>query len=206
MKRWLCLVPAVCVIELALLSIDASGDASNQDDGALQSAEPGERPHPPSFQQPPPGRAPMRSVIQQTVEPSAALAAAPSAAYPATSQDEPASRSEQLESLFARERLDAGWTARARGEFESKLARHIPAGSRVRSIECRQSMCRIESAHGDPLTYQQFLESAFRDPSTQLWTAGGFAMATTDYDEAGNRVAVAYLAREGEALSVLPTD
>ena len=112
----------------------------------------------------------------------------------------------RLESAFEGEKPDAHWTAAVSVLFSNRVLPHLGAGSKMLSIECRKSMCRLMSAHADPESYQSFVRTAFRDQTTQLWNGSGFAMATPDRDPDGRRIAVAYLAREGDALPDIGVD
>jgi hypothetical protein len=113
---------------------------------------------------------------------------------------EPAEVRARLDTVFERERTDPSWRAQAVTTAQTKLAEILPASSKIRSIECRTSMCRFETAHQDPESYRQFLTSAFQDPATKLWNGGGFSTPLADHDEGGRVVTVAFLAREGQSL------
>jgi hypothetical protein len=106
----------------------------------------------------------------------------------------------QLDHAFQDEAVDETWTVQAAATARTRMAAVLPETSRLRSIECRASMCRLETAHKDPESYGKFLVGAFHDPATRLWNAGGFSTPLADRDEEGRVVTVAFLAREGEAL------
>ncbi|MGK3984788.1 hypothetical protein WME99_17210 [Sorangium sp. So ce136] len=116
---------------------------------------------------------------------------------------EPAVIRERLDERFARERRDPAWTVDAQRTAESRVAGAIPETSEVRSIECRASMCRIETTHQDLNQYQQFVHRAFMNPETHLWNGGFFATLLGEPAD-GRVTTVAYLAREGEALPSIP--
>lgn len=113
---------------------------------------------------------------------------------------EPADVRARLDKLFVTESADPAWGAQASATAQTRLAEILPQSSRLRSIECRASMCRFETAHQDPESYRQFLTSAFQDPATKLWNGGGFSTPLSDHDEGGRVVTVAFLAREGQSL------
>jgi len=116
---------------------------------------------------------------------------------------EPAVIRERLDDQFARERPDPAWAPDAQRTAEARIVGAISKTSEVRSIECRASMCRIETAHQDLDHYQQYVHRAFMDPETHLWNGGFFATLLGEPTE--SRVTtVAYLARDGEALPSMP--
>lgn len=105
---------------------------------------------------------------------------------------------DRLEGTFAKQRPDAQ-SDEARRTAETRLAAILPATSKLQSLECRTSMCRIETVHEDPESYQQFVKGAFLDPETKLWNAGFFSTPLTNPVD-GKLVIVSYLARDGEEL------
>jgi hypothetical protein len=116
---------------------------------------------------------------------------------------EPAMIRERLDDYFARERPDPVWAPDAQRTAEARIVGAIPKTSEVRSIECRASMCRIETVHQDLDHYQQYVHRAFMDPETHLWNGGFFATLLGEPTE-GRVTTVAYLARDGEALPSMP--
>jgi hypothetical protein len=111
---------------------------------------------------------------------------------------EPAEARDQLESAFLEEGTDPGWARQAERTVQEKLRGSMPDASAVRSIECRSSICRIETAHQDPGAYGQFVDSVFKSPETQIWNSSSFSTPLRS-DDRGGMVIVSYLAREGEA-------
>ncbi|WP_437669358.1 hypothetical protein [Sorangium sp. So ce131] len=107
--------------------------------------------------------------------------------------------SERLQDVFAGEGIDAQWTAAARETARDKLSAALPDSSSLRSLECRSSMCRIETEHADLEQFQRFVQGAFMDPQKKPWNGGFFAMPVSDPSD-GKVVVVSYLAREGEPL------
>lgn len=106
----------------------------------------------------------------------------------------------RLDQIFQRESIDRVWMSQALTTARAKLTQILPASSKLRAIECRDSMCRFETAHQEPESYRQFLISAFQDPATKLWNGGGFSTPLPDRDADGRVVTVAYLARDGQSL------
>jgi hypothetical protein len=104
----------------------------------------------------------------------------------------------RLEGAFLREDSDAQWIAKVKGPAAAKLRELLPAGSGMRAIECRTSLCRIETIHRDFETFVHFAEAAFTDPSRRLWNGASTSVPLTDNPADG--IFVTYLAREGEPL------
>jgi hypothetical protein len=105
---------------------------------------------------------------------------------------------DHLDGVFDHEKEDRTWTASTTAR--AKISALLPATSELRSIECRTSMCRIETAHHDPESYQRFVRTAFMDPETRLWNGGAFSKVLPGQDGQGTVITVAYLAREGQGL------
>jgi hypothetical protein len=116
---------------------------------------------------------------------------------------EPSMIGARLEEHVAQERHDPAWSTDAQRTAGARLVGTIPETSELRSIECRASMCRIETVHQDIDHYQPFVYRAFMNQETHLWNGGFFA--TLLGDPAKDKVTtVAYLARDGEALPSIP--
>jgi hypothetical protein len=132
------------------------------------------------------------------------LSADASAAEPAqprswTSQD----LLDHYDVAFATENVDSEWAARARGIAEERLNADLPPGSSVRSIDCRTSMCRIESSHADRDSYTQFARQSFQDPGTSIWNCGSFSTIVNDDSQPGSPImVVSYVSRDGTNLSM----
>jgi hypothetical protein len=95
-------------------------------------------------------------------------------------------------------------TERARTEVWSKLVRALPTGSVVRSFECRELMCRLETSHVDLVHYKTFMVTAFQNPLTRIWRTEVTSMPLGD-DETpsiGPQM-VSFIAREGHSLPSL---
>jgi hypothetical protein len=106
---------------------------------------------------------------------------------------------DRLEAAFVAERSSSDWTREAQSTAQRKLAAMPSLSSSVRSVECRSSMCRIETVHQDAKSYRQFVETAFLNPETKLWNGGFFATLAGDHQD-GSLAVVSYLARDGEGL------
>ncbi|WP_437512649.1 hypothetical protein [Sorangium sp. So ce1099] len=109
--------------------------------------------------------------------------------------------SARIQDVFTQQGTDAQWTARASQTAREKLSSALPDRSSLRTVECRSSMCRIETEHDDMAQMQQFMQEAFMDPQKRPWNGGFFAMPVSDPDT-GKVVVVSYLAREDEELPI----
>jgi hypothetical protein len=85
--------------------------------------------------------------------------------------------------------------------LESGMRAALPIGSSVRSVECRGSLCRVETAHPGVDEFRDFVQRAFQDLSR---VSNGPAFVTLLEEPAPGRpvVAVAYVGREGTTLPV----
>jgi len=126
----------------------------------------------------------------------AVAGAAPASAAPAPSSAEVRDR---LEGVFRAEPVDAAWSLSAVRTLDGKLGALLPARSSVRSVDCRGSLCRIETSHADVNDYRDFVQRAFLG-QIELWNAGFFVNVLSDPTPGQPVVTVAYLAREGQSL------
>ncbi|HXU63869.1 MAG TPA: hypothetical protein VN962_19360 [Polyangia bacterium] len=105
---------------------------------------------------------------------------------------------EEYQAVFARETADQAWAARAEEVARAKLGAVLPEGSRIRSVECRATLCRVETAHRDKSSYFTFGRRAFVSGDGRLWNAATFSVpADPAFSEP---VMVSYVAREGYDL------
>jgi hypothetical protein len=149
-------------------------------------------------------RAPARSPSPSPGDESDAPAAPPQA--PLGPKERPTieleDATDEIERVFLGEGSDPTWSRQTERTVKEKLMVSLPEASAVRSIECRSSMCRIETSFRDAETYEHFAQSAFKDPATQIWNGGAYS-TSLGTDDRGGMVIVSYLAREGEDLPSL---
>jgi hypothetical protein len=105
----------------------------------------------------------------------------------------------RLDSAILAQQPDPAWTGAASRLVEARIGAALPPGSVLRGVECRASLCRIETDHADLPHYQQFFQRAFVDPDTRTWNG---AVTTAELTDAGDGTVhvLSYLAREGTAL------
>lgn len=139
-----------------------------------------------------PAHAPAPAAKETPTEPPHAAAEKPRPLEPTEVRD-------RLEGRFSQERAEPKWSTEAQQLAETRLPATLPPSSSLRSVDCRGSMCRIETSHQDLEHYRQFVHKAFLTPATHLWN-GGFFSTLIDDPGSGTMVAVAFLGRDGEAL------
>jgi hypothetical protein len=106
---------------------------------------------------------------------------------------------DRLDEVFRAETIDTTWSQNAARTLDGKLAALLPARSAVRSVDCRGSLCRIETSHAGLDEYRDFVERAFLG-QTELWNAGFYTNVLVDPVPGQPVITVAYLAREGQSL------
>jgi hypothetical protein len=102
---------------------------------------------------------------------------------------------------FEQDREDSTFTERQKRELIGKFNDALPKGSVIRDLDCRESMCRLETSHLTDGSFRTFVHQAILDPETRAWTGPAAISLDADHPAAdGSVVAVAFLAREGHAL------
>jgi hypothetical protein len=112
---------------------------------------------------------------------------------------DPATLRAHIASRFDRQAEDPAWSAAARGLVETKLARAMPPSSVLKSVECRETMCRIDMVYDDLAQYHEFI-SRMR-PDALPWNGTFFSTPLGDLSD-GPITFVAFLSREGKELPV----
>ena len=140
---------------------------------------------------PPPSRA-MAEPGRQLTAPTAS-ATAPS--IPA------AEMRDDYEIMFGSDHTDSSWTGADLRQANAKIGAALPEGSQLLSLECRASMCRIETSHKDMEHYHAFVRAAFMTPETEIWNSGTISTPLRDDTAPGEPlVMVSYVGREGHDL------
>jgi hypothetical protein len=105
----------------------------------------------------------------------------------------------RFDSVFLAQQSDPAWSGTASRLVEARIGAALPPASTLRAVECRASLCRIESEHPDLQHYQQFFQRGFMDADTRAWNG---AVTTVEFTERGDGTihALSYLAREGTAM------
>lgn len=108
----------------------------------------------------------------------------------------------QLDDAFAAEREDRAWTARE--DLAAKLEQGRKAGTVVRAVECRSTMCRAELAYADLHSYASAMLAQGGGVGlggAPFWPFAQTQRVVSDPDS-GELVTVAYYMREGHDLPV----
>jgi hypothetical protein len=120
-------------------------------------------------------------------------------ATPPAPEPEPSTEElrDALEVRFNDEAPDRSWSAQAAQEARAQVDAHLPADSRVLGVDCRTTLCRVETSHRSLENYRNFLTASFLSSEFE-WQ--GPVMATILREESsGGVVSVAYLTRPGSA-------
>jgi hypothetical protein len=102
-----------------------------------------------------------------------------------------------VEDRFEADKVDRDWAVSARHQAEAHLTRSLAAGSTLRSVECKATICRAEVEQPDLTAHQAFLRAAIA--SGAGWD--GPAMAALEPRSGGAAiVTVVYLGRTPSSL------
>ncbi|HRC54642.1 MAG TPA: hypothetical protein PKU97_01910 [Kofleriaceae bacterium] len=138
-----------------------------------------------------------------TLQPAQERAELPSLAEPAAGSPPPGPSPmdvrDRISERFFSESVDSAWTQQAVGKLERILPPLLPAGSVMRRVECRSSMCRVESAHQGIDEFGTFVRNAFASDSG-ISEGGFFAGVLAEPQPGQPVVTVAYVARRGHSL------
>src|SRR5262245_44130605 len=107
-----------------------------------------------------------------------------------------------LEEKFVSQASDGGWAMEARRSLETRLA-DLPAASRIRSIECRSTLCRMETIH-DRYADARDYTSRFASIDQRPWNGGFYTGPISEDPQNGAVTFVTYLVREGTEMTAIP--
>lgn len=111
---------------------------------------------------------------------------------------------DHFETAFAAERTVASNQGRAYG-VEQAVRAALPAGSSLRSVQCRGTLCRIETAHTSIQEFHGFIHRAFQTPESKIANAPVFAGPLASAVPGEPLIVVAYLGSEGGMLPMPPS-
>jgi hypothetical protein len=80
----------------------------------------------------------------------------------------------ELEDDFHSERRDPKWSDQGTTEATRALSRDLPQGTKLGKVECRLTMCRVESSHTSVDAFRNFVRVSLLSHDRQLWN-GGFS-------------------------------
>jgi hypothetical protein len=197
MKPWISGigVVALCGIVGAMLFTLTSRPHADEPAGATAAPAPSARTSAPP--RPTRGDWSQAPTIEATAvaEPAAAAPTPPPPPAP-----EPAEVRDHIDQLFYAEAVDAAWNQEATWKLEKAVPALLPPGSVMRRVECRSSMCRIESSHANIDQFGIFVRNAFMNNDTRISESGFFAGILSEPAPGQPVVTVAYMARKGHAM------
>lgn len=98
---------------------------------------------------------------------------------------------------FEQECVDPRWSAGANHALEALVREHLPKGSRLGSVECHTTMCRLEVVHTELEASNELLMKTSRG-----WP--GMLFVAKDLQEQGQRTVTVFASREGHLLPLAP--
>jgi len=108
-----------------------------------------------------------------------------------------------LETAFASQAHDGVWAMEARRRMDATLLARLPVKSAVTSIDCRSTLCRIETTH-DGYAYAREFVGQLLTPERQPWNGAFYTGPIAQDSRSGAVTFVTYLAREGVELPAIP--
>ena len=107
----------------------------------------------------------------------------------------------RLEEAVHGEPIDPHWSRQAEDLARARLERTLST-SRLESVQCGASVCRLETSHPNQEALEQFREQVLMASEPVLWNGASYSSVQGDA-RAGTLVTVSYLAREGRPLPTL---
>ena len=104
---------------------------------------------------------------------------------------------DRVHQAYEEEPIDSDWSSRAAAELDGSIRQNLPEGSRLRSLDCRSTMCQLELAHRDVEAHNRLLMNGFHD-----WRGALFVADETP--ENGEYLVTLFAAREGSELPLAP--
>jgi hypothetical protein len=92
--------------------------------------------------------------------------------------------------------MPTGWSQEASRQLTATILEHLPGGSRLKSLDCRSTMCRVEIAHRDQAAHGPFLRQGFTRWPGSIFVAG-------EQEDAGELIVTLLAAREGTELPLM---
>jgi hypothetical protein len=106
-----------------------------------------------------------------------------------------------LDSRFGAEAVDPAWADGAAREATRAISADLPDGTTIEKVECRQSMCRVDTVHENAGAFRSFVTDALLSHDRQLWN-GGITSSLRETTDSGV-TAVTYIAKDGEAIPAI---
>ncbi len=97
---------------------------------------------------------------------------------------------------YAHESTDPAWSREASRLLDTTVRKHLPEGSRLRSLECRSTMCQVEVTHTSLEAQSAFLMEGFTGWPGSIFVAG-------ENKHSGELTMTLMAARKGTDLPIL---
>ncbi|CAM4310021.1 hypothetical protein G4177_05130 [Corallococcus sp. ZKHCc1 1396] len=91
---------------------------------------------------------------------------------------------------FAEERVDNDWSGKAAQTLNDAFRQHLPPGSRVKSLDCRATLCRVELVHRSAADHGALLMNGMR-----AWP--GSVFVASEAQEGADYVVTLLASKEG---------
>ncbi|WP_437677062.1 hypothetical protein [Sorangium sp. So ce131] len=141
--------------------------------------------------------APRELAPEPTVEPEPPAPERAAAVEPTA--PEPEDQVAHVEALYSGEAVDRSWAASAEQRLDEGLRRYFGEGSRMVSVDCRTSLCKVNVFHQGLSEQTAFVEKAFR--ANDYWP--GARMAWRQAHPDGSVTSELYFVKDGEPLPQL---
>lgn len=126
---------------------------------------------------------------------------------PAEATEAPLTQAEvavYLDNTFDAEPVDPAWGKAATQEATRALSSGIPSGTKVKGVQCRTSLCRVETSHTSVDDFRAFATGSLLGRDRHIWNGG---VSTQVREESATGVtAVTYIAKEGQSVPVPERD
>jgi len=101
-------------------------------------------------------------------------------------------------STFDAEQNDAAWSTGANRQLTQAVNAGLPKGSRVEKVECKSTLCKVDTHHKDLDEFRSFVQDAILSRERQVWNGGSYSAVIEQSDH--GVTAVTYLAKEGQSV------
>lgn len=153
---------------------------------------------------PPPRLAPIVQQSRATVErPTPVAVEDAGAGKPETAIERFAPVHDALEQAFSAESRDGAWRINAQRAAEDALSATLPPQSAISSIDCRATLCRIESTHVGEAQVRTFVNQ-LASVDHRPWNGAFYAGPLSQDPQTGAVTLVTYFAREGAQMPAIP--
>ncbi len=132
----------------------------------------------------------------KTSSPTNALAAAQAAGQqPMDSARREEEIRNRMDAKFAAEQRDAQWGTSTAAGLRQDFTTHLPKNARMDDLDCRQTLCKVETTFQDMTSYREFVSTKLMGGPVK-WDGQGLASVRRT-ERNGEVVVVTYLTRPG---------